>query len=145
LAGNNVDPQFKAQTSKLINGLKQAVTWYEEGKLKPVITATVPFDAAALQQAFDAHMKGMNNMGKVVVKCNRHLAQPSRLLTAAAPTTEPDSGMLSPRSSALRLFGSSALRLFGSLPDTYLAAPQHDRRVGAPDLTRSAVWSAPNG
>ena len=63
----SVDAQYKAQTSKLINGLKQAVSWYEEGKLKPVITETVRFDAAALQQTFDVFMKGINNVGKVVV------------------------------------------------------------------------------
>ena len=66
-----VDPEYTAQTSKLIDGLKQAVSWYEEGKLKPVITETVPFEAAALQQAFDAFLKGINNVGKVVVRCSR--------------------------------------------------------------------------
>ncbi len=66
-----VDPRYKTQTSKLIDGLRQAVSWYEEGKLKPVITATVPFEAAALQQAFEAFLKGINNVGKVVVKCSR--------------------------------------------------------------------------
>jgi NADPH2:quinone reductase len=72
LARYSVDPQYKAHTSKVIDGMKQAVMWYEQGKLKPIITETVPFDAAALQQAFDAFMKGTNNVGKVVVKCNRH-------------------------------------------------------------------------
>jgi len=72
-----VDAQYKAQMSKVIDGQKQAVSWYEEGKLRPVITETVLFDAAALQQAFDAFMKGINNVGKVVVKCNRDLARKS--------------------------------------------------------------------
>jgi NADPH:quinone reductase len=66
-----VDPQYKDQTSKLIDGLRQAVSWYEEGKLHPVITETVPFEAAALQRAFDAFLKGTNNVGKVVVTCSR--------------------------------------------------------------------------
>lgn len=56
---------------KVIDGMKQAVKWYVEGKLKPVITETVPFDAAALQRAFAAFMKGEINVGKVVVKCDR--------------------------------------------------------------------------
>jgi NADPH:quinone reductase-like Zn-dependent oxidoreductase len=64
------DPRYKTQTSKLVDGLRQAVSWYEEEKLKPVITETVPFEAAALQQAFEAFLKGINNVGKVVVKCN---------------------------------------------------------------------------
>ena len=67
----SVDPQYKNQTSKLIDGLRQAVSWYEEGKLKPVITETVPFEAAALQQTFVAFLKGTNNVGKVVVKCSQ--------------------------------------------------------------------------
>lgn len=66
----SADPQYKTQQSKLIDGLRQAVSWYEEGKLKPVITETVPFEATRLQQAFEAFLKGINNVGKVVVKCN---------------------------------------------------------------------------
>lgn len=64
----SVDPQYIAQRAKLNDGLKQAVSWYEEGKLKPIITETVPFTATALQQAFEAFIKGTNNVGKVVVK-----------------------------------------------------------------------------
>jgi len=63
------DPLYQAQTAKLTDGLKQAVSWYESGHLKPAITATVPFDAAALQQAFGDFLKGTNNVGKVVVRC----------------------------------------------------------------------------
>ena len=69
LARYGTDPLYQAQTAKLTDGLKQAVSWYENGQLKPVITATVPFDAAALQQAFDAFLNGTNNVGKVVVRC----------------------------------------------------------------------------
>lgn len=75
LARYSLDPRYKAQRSKVSDGMKQAVTWYEEGKLKPIITETVPFDTAALQQAFDAFVKGINNVGKVVIACNRHLDQ----------------------------------------------------------------------
>ena len=64
----SADPVYQAQTSRLMDGLKQAVSWYEEGKLKPVITQTVPFDAAALQQTFEGF--GTNNVGKVVVRCD---------------------------------------------------------------------------
>ena len=63
------DPLYQAQTSKLTHGMKQAVSWYKNGHLKPVITETVPFEAAALQQAFEAFLKGTNNLGKVVVRC----------------------------------------------------------------------------
>ncbi len=64
----NIDPQFQARKSKLRDGLKQAVVWYEEGKLKPIVTSTVPFEAAALQETFEAFLKGTNNVGKVVVE-----------------------------------------------------------------------------
>jgi NADPH2:quinone reductase len=63
------DPVYQAQTGKLTDGLKQAVAWYENGQLKPVVTATVPFDAAALQHAFDAFLDKTINVGKVVVRC----------------------------------------------------------------------------
>lgn len=43
----------------------------EEGKLKPVITETVHFEVAVLQQVFEASLKGTNNVGNVVVKCNQ--------------------------------------------------------------------------
>lgn len=65
----SIDPHYIAQASKLTDGLRQAVSWYEEGKLKPIITATLPFDASALQQAFEDFAKGIINVGKVVVKC----------------------------------------------------------------------------
>jgi NADPH:quinone reductase-like Zn-dependent oxidoreductase len=65
------DPQYQAQTSKLGDGLKQAVSWYEEGKLKPCITETVPLEAKALQRTFEGFLKGTNNVGKVVVECRR--------------------------------------------------------------------------
>ena len=64
----SMDPQYQAQRSKLRDGLKQAVVWYEEDKLKPIVTATVPFEAAALQKTFEAFLKGTNNVGKVVVE-----------------------------------------------------------------------------
>ena len=36
----------------------------------------VPFDPAALQRAFDAFSKGINNVGKVVVHCDRRTDVP---------------------------------------------------------------------
>ena len=39
---------------------------YESGKVRPVITGTVPFDARQLQAALDESAKGM--VGKLVVK-----------------------------------------------------------------------------
>jgi hypothetical protein len=34
-----------------------------------VVTETVPFDAAALQKAFEDCSSGVNNVGEVVVNC----------------------------------------------------------------------------
>jgi NADPH:quinone reductase-like Zn-dependent oxidoreductase len=65
------NPLYMVRALSLLNGPKRAVSWYTEGKLKPLITQTVPFDANALQAAFDAFLKGMNNVGKVVVQCGR--------------------------------------------------------------------------
>ena len=63
------DPAYIAQMPKIIEGMRRAVTWYEENKLRPIITETVRFDAAALQSAFDAFSNGTINVGKVVVQC----------------------------------------------------------------------------
>ncbi len=63
------DPLYQMHSFRLTDGLKQAVFWYESGEMKPAITATVPFNALALQQAFDAYLDGTNNVGKVVVRC----------------------------------------------------------------------------
>ena len=70
LGGTGSTLSTRAQTSKLSDGLRQAVSWYAEGLVEPVITATVPLEAAALQRAFAAFTKGVNNVGKVVVKCS---------------------------------------------------------------------------
>jgi len=64
-----IDPEFQPRARELFEGQKQAVSWYEQGKVKPVITMTVPFDAAALQQAFAGFIAGTVNVGKVVVQC----------------------------------------------------------------------------
>ena len=63
------DPPYIAQRPKLTDGLRQAASWYEQGKLKPMITDTVSFDAASLQKAFEDFRKGTNNVGKIVVRC----------------------------------------------------------------------------
>ena len=67
----STDPAYMAQAGKLVSGMKQAVLWYEEGKLKPVVTQIVPFDPQQLQEAFEAFLGGKNNVGKVVVRCGR--------------------------------------------------------------------------
>jgi NADPH2:quinone reductase len=69
LARYAVEPQYQAQMWKVVDGEKQALKWYAQGKVKPYITEIVSFDAMALQQAFDAFTKGINNVGKVVVQC----------------------------------------------------------------------------
>lgn len=63
------DPAFLARVPEVIEGQRRAIAWYEQGKLRPVITATVPFDATALQHALEAHGAGASNVGKVVVRC----------------------------------------------------------------------------
>jgi NADPH:quinone reductase-like Zn-dependent oxidoreductase len=65
----STDPVYIAQASKLLAGLKQAVLWYEEGKLKPLVTQIVPFDPQSLQGTFEAFLGGINNVGKIVVQC----------------------------------------------------------------------------
>ena len=79
LGRHGTDPLSKSQTPKVAEGLRQAVLWYEEGKLKPVITQVVPFDSAALQRAFEDFLRGTINVGKVVVQCGQpsyHSGQP---------------------------------------------------------------------
>jgi NADPH:quinone reductase-like Zn-dependent oxidoreductase len=65
----STDPVYIAQAYKLAAGMKQAVPWYEEGKLKPVVTQIVPFAPEPLQGAFEAFLGGINNVGKIVVRC----------------------------------------------------------------------------
>ena len=67
----STDPVYSAQAYKLAAGMKQAVLWYEEGKLKPVVTQIVPFAPESLQGAFEAFLGGINNVGKIVVQCGR--------------------------------------------------------------------------
>lgn len=65
------DPRYIARMPEIVEGQHRAITWYEEAKLRRVITSVVPFDARALQQASDAFLRGTNNVGKVVVKVDR--------------------------------------------------------------------------
>ncbi len=67
----STDPVYIAQSDKLVAGMKQALVWYEEGKLKPVVTQIVPFAPQPLQGAFEAFLGGINNVGKIVVQCGR--------------------------------------------------------------------------
>ena len=61
-------PVDQAMRDALDLGMRRAVSWYAEGRLRPMITERVPFDAGALQRAFDAFLKGKNNVVKVVVE-----------------------------------------------------------------------------
>ena len=65
----STDPVYIAQADKLAAGMKQAVVWHEEGKLKPAVTQIVPFAPQSLQKAFEAFLEGTNNVGKIVVRC----------------------------------------------------------------------------
>jgi len=67
----STDPVYIAQADKLVAGVKQAVVWYEGGKLKPMVTQIVPFASQQLQGAFEAFLGGINNVGKIVVQCGQ--------------------------------------------------------------------------
>jgi NADPH:quinone reductase-like Zn-dependent oxidoreductase len=64
-----VDPAYIARLPEVMEGQRRAIAWYEQGKLRPVITSVIPFEAEALQAAFDDFLRGVNNVGKVVVAC----------------------------------------------------------------------------
>ena len=68
----STDPEYQTPQAResVIEGLKQAVRWTEEGKLKAEITKIVPFDPVSLHQAFEAFSRGEINVGKVVVRCS---------------------------------------------------------------------------
>jgi NADPH2:quinone reductase len=68
LARYSTDPQFIPQRSLVAKGFDRAVEWYEEGKLKPIVTKVVPFDARDLNTAIDDFGSGRINVGKVVVE-----------------------------------------------------------------------------
>ena len=63
-----MDPKFTARLPEVMEGQKRAIGWYEEGKVRPIITSTVPFEAGALQQAFEDFGRGKTNVGKTVLK-----------------------------------------------------------------------------
>lgn len=64
-----LDPAYVARLPEVAEGQRRAIAWYEQGKVRPFITATVPFEPAALQRALEDFLAGKNNVGKVVVKC----------------------------------------------------------------------------
>ena len=64
----STDPQFIPQWPLVAKGYDRAVEWYEAGKLKPIVTKVIPFDAMALQKAFEDFASGTINVGKVVVE-----------------------------------------------------------------------------
>ncbi|HUW39811.1 MAG TPA: zinc-binding dehydrogenase [Rectinemataceae bacterium] len=81
-------PVYIAQRGKLLDGLKQAVKWYEEGKLKPMVTQILPFGARQLQEAFEAFLRGSNTVGKIVVQCGPSSGgRGSKLLGRESPTS----------------------------------------------------------
>ena len=63
------DPVYVAQLPKVVDGLRRAVEWHREGKVRPCITAVVPLDAVAVQQVFEPYVKQKKSIvGKIVVK-----------------------------------------------------------------------------
>ena len=60
------DPVYIAKLPQLQDGQRLARQLYTEGRVKPHISAVVPFDAAALQRAIQDGASG--TVGKVVVK-----------------------------------------------------------------------------
>ena len=63
------EPRYQARMPEVMEGQQRPLAWYDEGKVRPVITGTVPFEAAALQRAFEDFFRGTTNVGKVVVDC----------------------------------------------------------------------------
>jgi NADPH:quinone reductase len=61
------EPAYQTRRAQIVEGQRRAIDWYEQGVLRPRITATVPFEPAALQEAFEAFLRGATNVGKVVV------------------------------------------------------------------------------
>ena len=66
LARYSTDPAFQSNVHSLSEGVRMARQLYAEGQVKPYISATVPLEASALQQAVQDSGKGV--LGKVVVK-----------------------------------------------------------------------------
>jgi len=64
----STDPQFIPQWPLVAKGYDRAVEWFETGKLKPIVTKVIPFDAIALQKALGDFASGTINVGKVVVE-----------------------------------------------------------------------------
>ena len=61
-------PEYAPQLWKMREALDKAAKWYEEGKVKPLVSAVVPFEAKALQKALDDINSGKSSVGKTVVK-----------------------------------------------------------------------------
>lgn len=64
----STDPQFSSRWPLVAKGFDQAIEWYTAGKLKPVVTQVIPFDAQALNKAISDFGNGKINVGKVVVE-----------------------------------------------------------------------------
>lgn len=62
------DPQFISRWPLVAKSFDRAVEWYAAGKLKPIVTQVIPFDALALQNALGDFGNGQINVGKVVVE-----------------------------------------------------------------------------
>ena len=58
------------QKEVLWQAMRDAVKRYDAGTFKPYVTSIVPFEAGAVQAAFDRVGQGKANVGKVVVKIN---------------------------------------------------------------------------
>jgi NADPH2:quinone reductase len=71
LARFSTDLEFQTPKARasVIQGLKQAVRWTEERKLKAEITRTVPLDPLSLQRAFEAFSRGEIDMDELAVRC----------------------------------------------------------------------------
>ena len=62
----SLDPAYKDKLSLLADGLRLGRQLYAERRVRPFISATLPLDASALQQALQNSLTG--TVGKVVVK-----------------------------------------------------------------------------
>ena len=62
------NPELRKQTIQLRQAFVQAAAWCKEGKVQPYVSEVVPFEAKALQKAFDDKMSQKSSIGKSVVK-----------------------------------------------------------------------------
>ena len=65
------DPAYQPRIGRITQLMERAEEWYKEGTVQPHISATVDFDAKAVQQAIVDSGNGKLSVGKVVVNIGK--------------------------------------------------------------------------